>query len=43
MATELQKYEVTCPYCRNRMLEIVLGWQCPVCHATIGQEKAVSR
>lgn len=34
---------VKCPYCKNPMIEIVLGWQCPVCHATLGREKALSR
>jgi hypothetical protein len=34
---------VNCPYCKNRMIEIVMGWHCPACHATLGREKALSR
>ncbi len=32
-----------CTYCRSRMIEVVLGWYCPACHATVGQEKAATR
>jgi hypothetical protein len=34
---------MSCPYCKHQMMEIVLGWHCPACHATLGREKAVRR
>jgi Zn finger protein HypA/HybF involved in hydrogenase expression len=38
-----EDFAVKCPYCKNQMIEIVLGWQCPACHATLGRERALSR
>jgi hypothetical protein len=34
---------VECTYCKSRMIEVVRGWHCPSCHATLGQEKTLSR
>jgi hypothetical protein len=34
---------VSCGYCKTAMITVVLGWQCPACHATAGQAKPVSR
>ena len=27
-----------CIYCKRPMIEVVLGWHCPACHASIGWE-----
>lgn len=32
---------VPCGYCKTAMIAVVLGWHCPACHATVGQEKPV--
>jgi hypothetical protein len=34
---------MTCLYCKSRMLEVVLGWHCPQCHATVGHELTAKR
>jgi len=26
-----------CTYCHKPMIEVVLGWHCPECHASIGE------
>jgi hypothetical protein len=26
-----------CAYCHKPMIEVVLGWHCPECHASLGQ------
>lgn len=26
-----------CTYCHKPMMEVVLGWHCPNCHATVGE------
>lgn len=28
-----------CVYCKHPMIQVVWGWHCPACHATVGQAR----
>jgi Zn finger protein HypA/HybF involved in hydrogenase expression len=32
-----------CTYCHKPMIEVVLGWHCPHCHATAGRSPVNQR